>query len=163
MHAVPKRPGRVIVLVGIAVSVLLVAVAVGFVLLPPRQTADVAVPPPDAAPEQVVAAYLEALDAHDCDTAEALTAADSGDQARSWCEDVASLTDVEIGDHVEESPEHSGYGAPAEVANVPVSFDLSWRLLHDDGSMDEGATAWGYLLVRESPDAPWRIFSQGLG
>lgn len=62
-----------------------------------------------------------------------------------------------------EHPEDAGRSAPEEVAYVPVDFDLDWRLFHNDGSMDEGATTWGYLLVRESPDAPWRIFSQGVG
>ncbi len=156
----PKRPGRVIALVG---SVSAIAVGAGALLLPPRQTGDVAVPPGDATPEQVVAAYLDALNAHDCDTAEALTTAGAGDQATSWCEDVARLTDLDVGDHHLEPPEHSGRSALDEVANVPVTFDLSWRLLHDDGSMDEGATTWSYLLVRDADSSPWRIVDQGMG
>ena len=156
---VPKRPGRLIALV----AAVLVAATAAYLLLPPRQTGDVAVPPRDASPEQVVAAYLDAVNAHDCDTAEALMTADAEDRATSWCEDVASLEDVDIHDHFTERPKDSGHSAPEEVANVPVTFDLNWRLFHNDGSMDEGATSWGYLLVRDSADSPWRIFDQGTG
>jgi hypothetical protein len=46
---------------------------------------------------------------------------------------------------------------------VTVQFDLDWRWLRSDGSMPEGRTTWGYLLVRDSDDAPWRIFDQGAG
>ena len=60
-----------------------------------------------------------------------------------------------------ERPKWSGHSPSERVANVPVTFDLNWRPFHSDGSMDEGATAWGYLLVRESARAPWRIFDQG--
>jgi hypothetical protein len=148
----------------VAVLVMVVAATAAYLLLPPRQTGDVAVPPRDANPEQVVTAYLDALNAHDCDTAAALTTADPEDSsAKLWCEDVASLKNVDIQDHFSEQPNLSGHSAPEEVANVPVTFDLNWRLFHNDGSMDEGATSWGYLLVRDSADSPWRIFDQGVG
>jgi len=159
---VPKRPGPLIAL-AVAVLVVVVVATAAYLLLPPRQTGDVAVPPRDASPEQVVTAYLDALNEHDCDTAEALVTADAEDHAKLWCEDVASLKDVDIRDHFTERPKDSGHSAPEEVANVPVAFDLNWRLFHNDGSMDEGATTWGYLLVRDSADSPWRIFDQGRG
>ena len=154
-----RRSGWLIALV----VAVVVAAAAAYVLLPPRQTGDVAAPPGDATPEQVVTAYLEALNAHDCDTAAALMIAGAESSAWLWCEDVASLKDVEVRDHVMELPEDSGHSAPDEVANVPVNFDLDWRPFHNDGSMDEGATGWGYLLVRNSADTPWRIFAQGVG
>jgi hypothetical protein len=147
----------------VAVLLVVVAATATYLLLPPRQTHDVGVPPSDASPEQVVTAYLDALNAHDCDTAQALMTADAEDSAKSWCEDVASLTNVDVHDHFTERPEDSGHTAPDEVANVPVGFDLNWRLFHSDGSMEEGATAWGYLLVRSTPDSPWRIFDEGTG
>lgn len=108
-------------------------------------------------------AYLDALNAHDCATAKALMTADAEDSAKSWCQDVGSLTSVDVHDHFTERPEASGHSAPDEVANVPVTFDLNWRPFHNDGSMAEGATIWGYLLVRDSGDSPWRIFDQGTG
>jgi len=147
----------------VAVLVAVVAATAAYLLLPPRQTGDVALPPRDAGPERVVTAYLDALNAHDCDTAEALMTADAEDSAKSWCEDVASLKDVDVHDHFTEHPNLSGHSAPEEVANVPVTFDLSWRPFHNDGSMDQGATTWGYLLVRDSAGSPWRIFDQGVG
>ena len=143
--AVFKRPGRLIALVA---SVLLVVVAatVAYLLLPPRQTSDVAVPASNATPEQVVTAYLDALNAHDCDTAEAVMTEGAKNRAKSWCEDVARLTDVDVRDHLTERLKWSGRSPSEEVSNVPVTFDLSWRLFHNDGSMDEGATTWGHLL-----------------
>ena len=80
-----------------------------YLLLPPRQTSDVARPALDATPEQVVTAYLDALDAHDCDTAEAMMTESAEDSATSWCKDVASLTDVVVGDHFAERPRGLGH------------------------------------------------------
>lgn len=128
-----------------------------FLLLPPWQTRDVAVPPDEATPREVVEAYTDALDAHDCGTAADLMTDDAG----SWCEDVAGLGDVWVGRPVRERPIYSGRSSDVEVVRVPVRFDLDWRPLHDDGSMAEGETEWGYLLVRGSPAEPWRIFDQG--
>lgn len=142
-------------------ALLLATVAVA--LLPPRTSEHVAIPPSDAAPEQVAAAYLEALNAHDCDTAAALGAVAGEDTLRSWCEDVAALTEIQIGDSFPELPAWSGNAPGTEVVQVPVAFDLDWRLFHNDGSMDEGPTTWGYLLTRSSEAGPWRIAGQGVG
>nr|WP_253945453.1 DUF4829 domain-containing protein [Nocardioides sp. zg-DK7169] len=147
----------------LGVSVVIVVGVVAYLLLLPRQSDHIAVPAHNATPEQVVTAYLDALNAHDCDTAETVMASDAKDSARSWCRQVASLTDVDVRDHFTERPELSGRSAPEEVANVPVTFDVDWRLFHGDVSMPEGTTTWGYLLVRDSPDSPWRIFGQGTG
>lgn len=155
-----RSPGRLI-LVGAGVLVLVVVAAAMYLLLPPRQTSHVAVPADNATPEQVVSAYLDALDAHDCRTAEALMTAGAGDTAKTWCADVAHLTQVHVEEHVKQRPEDSGISASAEVVYVPVSFNVNWRLFHNDGSMDEGATTWGYLLTHASSNSPWRIFDQG--
>lgn len=158
----PRRRGRGPVLTIAACLGAAAAVAVALAL-PPRQAGDVAVPPPEATPEDVVAAYLEALDVHDCATAEALMTPAARGQAARWCAAVASLDGTVISDHVVARPEYSGHSAPEEVVDVRVTFDLSWRPFHDDGSMDEGTTSWGYLLVRGSEGSPWRIFDQGMG
>lgn len=133
------RSRRIVALV-VGVVVLIVVGVVAYLLLPPRQSDDVAVPANDTTPEQVVTAYLDALNAHDCDTAEAVMTSDAQDSATMWCSKVASLTDVDVRDHFTERPEDSGHSAPEEVVNVPVTFDLDWRLFHNDGSMDEGTT-----------------------
>jgi hypothetical protein len=146
-------------------AVVVGATLIGFVahlLLPPRQSAEVAVPSADASPEQVVAAYLAALNAHDCDTAAALVV-ENHDSARSWCTNVSGLTSIKVGEHAVERPEYSGHSASQEVVAVPVTFDLNWRAFHSDGSMPEGPTTWGYLLVRDSAHPSWRIFDQGVG
>ena len=88
-----KTRGRLIALAAGAVA-LLVAATLAYLSLPPRQTRDVAVPPPNATPEQVVTAYLDAMNAHDCATAEAVMSDTARDIAKTWCDDVASLTDV---------------------------------------------------------------------
>lgn len=129
---------------------LVVSATLAYALLTPRQTRDVAMPAADATPERVVTAYLHALDAHDCDTAEALLA----DEDLSWCDDIGSLTRMTVHDH---RMERSG------IANVSVRFDLDWRRFHSDSSMDEGMTTWGYQLARSSPGDPWRIVGQGVG
>ena len=51
------------------------------------------------------------------------------------------------------------------VVTVPVSFDLEWkwRWFGSDVSLEEGETLWGYLLVKDRPSEPWRIFDQGTG
>lgn len=155
----PNNPRRLTALV---VAALIAAIA-AYWLLPARQTGDVGVPPREADPEQVVSAYLDALNAHDCDTAKALTTSHAKDSAEMWCEEVASLMDVDVHDHRMESPEYTGHSAPEEVANVGVRFDLNWRPFHNDSSLPEGSTTWGYLLVRDSADSPWRIFGEGKG
>lgn len=157
-----RSPARLIALVA-SVLVLVIAATVVYLMLPQRKTADVAVPAPNATPEQVVTAYLAALNAHDCDTVRALTTEGGSENAKTWCEDVASLTDVDVANHLKGNPQQTGHSLPEEVANVQVSFNLNWRPLHNDGSMDEGNTAWGYLLVRTSATSPWRIFDQGMG
>ncbi len=88
-------------------------------------------------------AYLGALNAHDCDTAQAVVTADAKDSAKLWCENVASLTDTDVRDHFTERPKDSQHAAPDEVADVPVTFDLNWRLFHNDGTIEEGGTSLG--------------------
>ena len=119
-----ERSGR---LIGLVASVLVVAVAATavFLMLPPRQTSEVAVPAPGATPEEVVTAYLGALTAHDCDTAEALTTLGAKDNAVSWCKDVASLSAVHVRPHSDERPKWSGRSPTEQVSNVPVSGEMS--------------------------------------
>lgn len=146
-----------------AVGLVVVAVVLASVLLQPRQTGHVAVLANVATPAQVVTAYLDALNVHDCETAETVMTQEAKASARSWCKKVARLTDVVVGDHFAERPTYSGRSDSDEVVYVPVTFNLNWRLFHNDVSMDEGSTTWGYLLVRRSADSPWRIFDQGVG
>jgi hypothetical protein len=149
------------VIVGAVAALLVAGVALAYVLLPPRQSADIAVPPDDASPEATVTAYLAALNAHDCSTAAAVML--DAESAESWCHRVASLRHVAVRESSVEEPEWSGRASYDDVVNVPVTFDLDWRLFGGDGSMEEGPTTWGYLLSRTSADEPWRIVDQGVG
>lgn len=150
----PGRPRTLLMALGLLA--LVVGGVLAWTLLPPRQQADVPMPADDAAPEQVVAAYLQALDAHDCDTARALTTDRLRSSASSWCEDLAGLSEVDV-------RASAPVRADALGAGVDVTFDLDWRLFHDDGSMPEGPTTWGYGLVRADADAPWRLDVEGTG
>ncbi|WP_062387491.1 DUF4829 domain-containing protein [Demequina iriomotensis] len=153
---------RLIAGLGAVAGTALVA-ATALAVLPPWQTAEVAVPADDAEAGAVVRAYVAALDAHDCATAEALSAPDAVDATARWCGRVAHLDGVDVADAVVEDPAWSGRPATVEVVMVPVTFDLDWRLGHGDVSMPEGRTVWGYVLVREDPADPWRIADQGVG
>ena len=158
----PTIPRRSLAFVGVTVA-FLVCAAAGYLVLGPRQSAEVAVPPADATPEQVVTAYLKSLDAHDCETAEAVMTDDARGIATGWCHEVAGLSDAHVGGHSLVPPKYSGREPGEQVADVAVTFDLDWRLFHNDPSLPEGTTTWGYELVRSTPDAPWRIFSEGTG
>jgi hypothetical protein len=159
------KPGRAIPL---TVGALLLAgvVAVAVLLAPPRQTSTVAAPPGDATPEQVVATYIDALNAHDCTTAQALTAPGFGPSTSVafWCHEFASLTDVVIHDHYVDDPRANGRtDVPGETVGVGVSFTVHSRPLHVNPAMPDGPNPWGYLLTRADANSPWRIYDQGLG
>lgn len=154
---------RPALLTGGAVLLLVAAALFAYLWLPPRQTDEVAVPADDATPEQVVRAYVAALNAHDCETAEAVSAEEFDETAASWCHRVSALGSLEVGEPSSERPEWSGLPADRKVMGVPVTFDLDWRPWRGDGSMPEEETTWGFRLVRSSDTEPWRIFSQGVG
>ena len=152
--------GRWVVLALAVVAV--VAAGLGVVLaLPPRQTAEVAVPGRTATPEQVVRAYLRALDAHDCDTATQVVARESRPGTASMCGDVAGVPRAEVRRASAEEPVTAGLPAGTQVVEVPVTLDVEWRLLHGAGV--RGPHAWGYVLARTSSDQPWRIVDEGAG
>lgn len=144
----------------VAVAVVVVAaIAVGGFLLQDwfsgRKTRDVPLPATNASAEEVLQTYLDALNAHDCDTATALATESARQQVESWCHHVSSL------EHVQVRP--ASVDAAANQTGFAVTFDLDWRLFRGDGSMDEGPTIWGYFLTRDSASGPWRISDQGMG
>ncbi|WP_262848769.1 DUF4829 domain-containing protein [Mumia quercus] len=155
-----RRTARVLSTVVAAVLALALAFAAADAYTG-RQTREVAIPPDDATPEQVVAAYVDALDAHDCDTASALRTRDSSESALSWCESVASLEEIEVGVHFPESRGYTEAEPREELVGVGVTFNLQWRPFRDDGWIEEGRTTWGYTLAREAETHPWRIVDEG--
>ncbi len=114
--------------------------------VPLPRTADVAVPPADATAEDVVRAYLEAIDAHDCGTAQELSAP-SYTSTEVVCHDAASLTITRL--------ETVGRGA------VNADFDVDWRLFAEDASIPEDGWGWTYYLDRGEDG--WRIEDAGAG
>ncbi|MCB7137523.1 hypothetical protein [Cellulosimicrobium marinum] len=128
-------------------------------LLAPLPTTPVTPPPDDATPTQVVHTYTQALAGHDCTTAAALRT--HPDDA-TWCDALATLTDIHIGTPVPEDPALSGHAPHQQVVHVPVTLTPTWRPLRDDSSLDEAPTTWGYRLVRDTPHTPWRIADEGV-
>jgi hypothetical protein len=132
-----------------------------YVYVSGRQTRHVPIPAAGASPEDVVQTYLDALNAHDCGTADALMT--PGTRSLSWCHDVASLSAVQVRPHVSEQPRTVGIAANRQVVMVPVVFTMEWRLFHRKSFISDGTTDWRYLLVRSSIRGPWRIFNQSAG
>jgi len=153
------RARRTTLLAVAATATLAVATAV--VVLAPLPGTPVARPADDAAPEDVVHAYTAALAAHDCDTVRALRAPSA--HPSPWCEALSSLTDVSVGAPLPQDARGAGLPATADVVQVPVTFTVDWRPFRDDGSLDEGPTTWGYVLVRETARDPWRVADEGVG
>ncbi|WP_028659381.1 hypothetical protein [Nocardioides insulae] len=154
------RPGRFAVIA--TVSTVLALLITAFLLFrPPPKSADIAMPPPEASPEAVVTTFLDAVNAHDCETAEALAAEGSTEDVAGRCDDVESLTDVVVDQHVSESPMAHGLSATDEVVVVPVWLTVNWRPYRGGGVLGTGAVSWAYHLTRASTTAPWRIFDQG--
>ena len=164
-----KKPKRFVApLLGL-VAILVVVAIYMMVSMPSK---DVDMPASDASPEEVVASYVDALNVHDCDTAVALAAESHQESTRRWCRSVAGLTKLQVGNPVVEPSAisqrsdltSSATAADAtDVVRVPVTFDVKWRLFRSDASMTEGTTDWGYVLMRESPTAPWRLVGEGNG
>ncbi|MEL7977325.1 hypothetical protein AAG589_15795 [Isoptericola sp. F-RaC21] len=132
--------------VTLALVVVVVAFGVAQILPPPR-TADVVAPPADATAEEVVRAYLEAIDAHDCGTARELSGASFAGTTETMCHDAASLTVTDL--------------ATVGTGAVSTSFDVDWRLFAEDASIPEGGFGWTYFLTRG--DDGWRIEDAGNG
>ncbi|HWV75767.1 MAG TPA: hypothetical protein VN027_00520 [Isoptericola sp.] len=149
------HPGRRRTRRWVALAVIAVvgagATAGAAALAPPRQTADVPVPPADASPEQVVRAYLEAVSAHDCETAAALSAA--GDAGDHLCGATRSLEIIEV----VPAPQLSG----PTTAAVNTDFEVAWRPFAEGGDVPEEGWGWTYYLAL-GPEG-WRIVDAGAG
>jgi len=154
----------------LGVAAILVVVAIYLMVTMPSK--DIDMPADDASPEQVVAAYMEALDAGDCETAKALVIPSSHESTQWWCSQVASMSDATVAAAVPEPAELSSSAnlqssgesaASREVVDVRVTFDFRRRPFAGDISLPDGPTHWGYFLQRGSPEEPWRIFSEGNG
>lgn len=144
---------------GVLLAIVLLAGGLfGFDRWSGRKLRNVPMPSAGAGPHEVVVAYLDAMDAHDCETAGALATPDYRESARSTCRKIASV------DFAVDPPYESAAALRASSTTyVGVDWDIDWRWLHQDVSMEEGAGSWGYGLERASRQSPWRISSAGVG
>jgi hypothetical protein len=129
----------------------------------PPTHSDVVMPPVGAGPVDVVRAYVAALDAGDIETVKALSTAEhvarTDASEDSWYRNVVSITDVRISAPISETGEGTKGEGLSEVVFVPVRFILKQR--HDDGSMPDGETVWGYRLGRASAAERWLVLDEG--
>lgn len=123
----------------------------------------VALPPVSASPQRVVAAWVAAINAHDTETARALMTpayAKLSDRAPdSWFTNVESMTHLRVN---------------KPFADVSSAGTLQYRYALDMGaefvlkqhsvlSMPNGRTTWGFIVVRNNRQQPWRIGEEGTG
>ena len=150
----PPRPSRRTIARVVALGVVVAAV-VGVV---ETRSTDVPLPPATATAEEVVRAYLAAVDAGDGATAQALVAPAHAAQVEayedSWYDDVIAITDLRVEPAYLETPP----GQRPEEAWVRVYFDLRerprfWRTKDDE--------VWGYQLTRTGPGERWLITGEG--
>ena len=118
-------------------------VGAAFIWSAPRE--DVAVPGPDATPEQVVTAYIDAVNARDFDTANAIDARPGSDLGR-FSRPVRT-------DHVRMRRTLGG----STSAQVLFTADFHGG----DGTLEGDDNLWGYFLDRGS-DGLWHITDAGV-
>jgi hypothetical protein len=114
--------------------------------------------------QQVVSAYIDALNTHDIAKAKTyLTpahAAEVAGEVDSWFINVRSITDVVVGS----AAPRDAFGGPAtgysEIVQVGVRFTL--EQYHAE-SMSNGVNDWSYILVRNSDRDSWLIADEGMG
>ncbi len=107
-------------------------------------------------PEDVVRAYLGALQEHDEPTATSLTTQPYAGRD-DWAADPPSIENVEVSAAMVESTTGTAAEGHAQAVFVPVTSDLRGG----DGTMPGGSTSWGYVLVRDSDSEAWRIADAG--
>jgi hypothetical protein len=136
------RIGRLTVLLAAAVAVAVIA---GLVAVAwwrddlSRQAYAVRVPLPGASAQRVVVAYLQALDAHDVATAEALSTAGFRSETQSWLRSTASVRHIKIQNVV--------YYARQREYDVNVTFRYGSHWWKQDSSFPDGNEYWGYTLT----------------
>ncbi|MFC8733706.1 hypothetical protein ACFT5B_14720 [Luteimicrobium sp. NPDC057192] len=129
---------------------------------------DVALPPVDAPPGQVVQAYLDAVNADDERVLRAVTTPAMFDGVReAWLDrgfvglgprsgfGDPTIVKVLSGDDVAEITGRD----PDLVADVVVRFEARG---HDD-TIGPGAVTWSIELGRDTPTSRWLVYDQGEG
>ena len=108
-----------------------------------------ALPAKDAAPAEVLSAYLQALRSGDCQSAHALATSSFVHGNGELCGDLTVSAYTPLVD-------------PATPRDGEVVFATNLTTQGGDGSMPDGLHTWFYALDRQ-PDGAWRIVGGGSG
>jgi Domain of unknown function (DUF4829) len=125
----------------------------------------VSIPPVGASPQEVVTAYIAAINAHDEEAGRKLSTphfAQQQDHVQdNQFTNVVEISKLQVGTPTRNGGHESADGRRYQDAvYVPVTFTLKQR---EVVSMLDGHTSWGYVLVRTGADQPWRINDHGHG
>lgn len=145
--------------VGMATGLALAATAWA-VATPLDRTARVAVPAASASAQSVLAAEIQAMDAHDMATVCALTR--PGSAAAQGCSDdeTISVRLLHLGTP-ERVDQEEAPGIDPTTVDIPASLD--WRLRSQDKGTVDGVTVRFFDLARTGPQGAWRITGVGTG
>ncbi|WP_284293008.1 DUF4829 domain-containing protein [Luteimicrobium album] len=162
-----RRVWRVVGLSGVGALALAAAFGTG-ARWSSDHGSDVALPPDDATPGQVVQAYLDAVNADDERVLRAVTTPGMFDEIQeAWLKH--SLYGL---------GSRSGYGHPT-ITNVLMGEDaaagtdldpdraamaaVSFEMQGGDATVGPGDVTWGIFLERADASSPWLVYDQGQG
>ena len=114
----------------------------------------VQVPPADASPEQVVRAYIEAIQSGDCTALGQLATRNQGE--RGWCGKGLTVSHVTVG-KAQPDPGSLASRDFEQSVYVPVRLDVQGGA----DSVESGMRDWGYVLVRDAAVQRWRVAEEG--
>jgi hypothetical protein len=135
----------------VAAAAVVTALAVTLVL---SACAKVQVPPADAPPEQVVRAYLDAVQSGNCTALGELATRNQAE--RGWCGKGLTVSHVTIGT-VQRDPGSLVSRDFEQSVYVPVRLDVQGGA----DSVESGMRDWGYVLVRDAAVQRWRVAEEG--
>lgn len=156
----------------VVVGVVFGVVWVGTSCADRKPASSAAAPTPGAAPEEVVRAFLSAVDANDHRGAHRQTSAEFS-SFEDWMRDTRSISDVVVGPAVRENPESvatpAGLAEPEAVMVIVEFRRCSCRGAflgdgaHEGTQFEDGTETWAYTLARDRRGSgPWLIVSEGL-
>jgi hypothetical protein len=133
---------------GVMPSLSSVACAI-VVLLAGCGGSPVVLPPDSASPAVVLDAYLNALQAGNCDGARALATEDFADGTNAYCNGMR-VTGFDV------------FSDPSQINEREVEFTLTLATSGGDETLPDGSHTWFFSLVR-NPGGAWRVHGGGSG